>query len=320
MAVPPVGAAISDNTAPATGVYPEVQAAPCAHNDSDKQIYVLNNRNFVDTTLAKGLGVLDWLARQSEGARLGEVAQALGLGRSNAHRTLQTLVQCGWARQNPDDSRYFASLKLFELGGLVDGAVDLTAQLHPFLAELARATGETIHLAVLEGADIVYLDKFDSPLPVAAYSRVGGRAPAHCAASGKALLAAMALDDAALRLQLGLGGDALPMHTPHTLTTLHALQENLAAARARGWAYNSEEWLLGVCGLGAAVYNARGHVVAAIGMSVPALRCSPAQADALAQPLRACALQASASLGLSGAAPSQGPHSCTPSITTRRHP
>ena len=251
----------------------------------------------MDSTLAKGLGVLEWLARQGQGARLADVAQALGLGRSNAHRTLQTLVQCGWATQDSASSRYTAALKLFELGALVDGAVDLKNRLHPFLAALAQATGETIHLAVLDGADIVYLDKFDSPLPVAAYSRVGGRASAYCAASGKALLAALALDDAALRLQLALNTDDLPAHTPHTLPTLSALQADLAAARTRGWASNSEEWRLGVCGLGAAVFNARAEPVAAIGMSVPALRCTPAQAGALALQLCACAVQASASLG-----------------------
>lgn len=250
----------------------------------------------MDSTLAKGLGVLEWLARQGEGARLADVAQALGLGRSNAHRTLQTLVQCGWATQD-GASRYSASLKLFELGALVDGAVDLKNHLHPFLATLAQATGETIHLAVLDGPDIVYLDKFDSPLPVAAYSRIGGRAPAYCVASGKALLAALALNDAALRTKLAVATDDLPAHTPHTLATLAALQADLAAARTRGWASNFEEWRLGVCGLGAAVFNARAEPVAAIGMSVPAIRCTPAQAGALALQLCACAAQASASLG-----------------------
>lgn len=251
----------------------------------------------MDSTLAKGLGVLEWLARQGEGARLADVAQALGLGRSNAHRTLQTLVQCGWATQDSASSRYMASLKLFELGALVDGAVDLKNRLHPFLATLAQATGETIHLAVLDGPDIVYLDKFDSPLPVAAYSRIGGRAPAYCVASGKALLAALALNDAALRTKLGVATDDLPAHTPHTLATLAALQADLAAARTRGWASNFEEWRLGVCGLGAIVFNARAEPVAAIGMSVPAIRCTPAQASALALQLCACAAQASASLG-----------------------
>ena len=266
----------------------------------NNHLFYISEPKDMDSTLAKGLGVLEWLARQGEGARLADVAQALGLGRSNAHRTLQTLVQCGWATQD-GASRYSASLKLFELGALVDGAVDLKNRLHPFLATLAQATGETIHLAVLDGPDIVYLDKFDSPLPVAAYSRIGGRASAYGAASGKALLAALALNDAALRAQLALATDDLPAHTPHTLTTLAALQADLAAARSRGWASNFEEWRLGVCGLGAVVLNARAEPVAAIGMSVPAIRCTPTQASALAPQLRACAAQASASLGLAAA-------------------
>ena len=113
------------------------------------------------------------------------------------------------SQPHPETSLYRASLRLFELGALVDGAVDLQSLLHPHLAELANATGETIHLAVLQGAEIVYLDKFDSPLPVAAYSRIGGRAPAYCVASGKAMLAALDLDAAALAQQLGQPTDLL---------------------------------------------------------------------------------------------------------------
>jgi len=72
----------------------------------------------------------------------------------------------------------------------VGDPTDIKALVRPHLAAQAAATGETIHLATLDGAEIVYLDKFDSPLPVAAYSRIGARAPASCVASGKALLAA----------------------------------------------------------------------------------------------------------------------------------
>ena len=247
----------------------------------------------MDSTLAKGLSVLEWLARQQRGCRVTDVAQALGLARSNAHRTLQTLVECGWVVQDDATSAYRASLKLFELGSLVDASADLTTLLHPLLAVLAGETGETIHLAVLDGAEIVYLDKFDSPLPVAAYSRIGGRAPAYCVASGKALLAAAGLDVAALDALLG---PLLP-HTPHTLTRVDALHADLQRARARGWAENREEWRLGVCGLGVPVFNARGEPVAAVGMSVPSIRFGRAQARALGENLAACARDASQTLG-----------------------
>jgi IclR family transcriptional regulator, KDG regulon repressor len=246
----------------------------------------------MDSTLAKGLNVLEWMTRQSKGCRVIDVAEKFGLARSNAHRTLQTLVECGWAVQDENSSIYRSGLKLFELGSIVDQATDLKERLHPLLAQLAAKTGETIHLAVLDGAEVLYLDKFDSPLPVAAYSRIGGRASAYCVAAGKALLAAMAPDEVALRAKLV----ELPMHTKNSITSFAQLEKELAAIRARGYAENREEWRLGVCGLGASVRNAAGKPVAAIGMSVPATRFSKKQVTEHAAQLLACVALANTAL------------------------
>ncbi|MBS0448362.1 MAG: IclR family transcriptional regulator [Proteobacteria bacterium] len=265
-----------------------------------------------DSTLAKGLAVLDWLARQQRDCRVSEVADAFGLARSNAHRTLQTLVEAGWAVQDGRTSTYRTSLRLFELGALAREAVDLNAIVRPSLAALARATGETIHLAVLDGAEIVYLDKFDSPLPVAAYSRIGGRASAACVASGKALLAAADLDEAALR---ALFGGHLAAPTPHSITDFAALHAELARTRARGYAENREEWRIGVCGLGVPIFDARGSAVAAAGMSVPSIRFARTQARSLAEQLCACARDASAALGYR---PAQAVMPTTTSPNTRQ--
>jgi DNA-binding IclR family transcriptional regulator len=247
----------------------------------------------MDTTLAKGLDVLEWLARRGAPARVVDVATAFGIARSNAHRTLQTLVERGWAAQDRATAAYRPSLRLFELGALVGTATDVQALVRPHLAALAAETGETIHLAALDGADIVYLDKFDSPLPVAAYSRIGGRAPAACVATGKALLAAARLSRDALVARLG----PLAAHTPSSITDVDALRAELARTEARGYAENREEWRLGVCGLGAPVFDARGEPILAVGMSVPSIRFARSQARALAQRLLACARDASAALG-----------------------
>ncbi len=237
--------------------------------------------------------MLEWLVNQPGPVRVTEVAAAFEVPRSNAHRTLQTLAGCEWVIQNEADSTYRPSLKLFSLGALVNENADLKTLLHPVLGELAAASGETIHLAVLEGGEIVYLDKFDSPLPVAAYSRVGGRAPAYCVASGKALLAALNLDAKGLSQRLG----PLQSHTSHTLTDVDQLSQQIDQVRLRGWAENREEWRLGVCGLGAVVRNGRGEVVAAVGMSVPAIRFTRLRARELAGQVCNCALQASETLG-----------------------
>lgn len=263
----------------------------------------------MDSTLAKGLAAIEWMTRQQRACRVTELAQAFGMARSNAHRTLQTLVECGWAVQDPETSAYRPSLRLFELGTLVSEATDIGALARPHLAALAQATGETIHLAVLDGPEIVYLDKFDSPLPVAAYSRIGGRAPACCVAAGKALLAADRLDAAALRVLFG----TLEAHTPNSITGFDALEAELERTRTRGYAENREEWRLGVCGLGVPVFDARGRAVAAVGMSVPSIRFARTQARALAERAMACARDASAALGYRpGAA---GP---VPATTKRR--
>jgi DNA-binding IclR family transcriptional regulator len=255
----------------------------------------------MDSTLAKGLAAIERMARQQRDCRVTELAQAFGMARSNAHRTLQTLVECGWAVQDPGTSTYRPSLKLFELGALVGEAADVGVLLRPHLAALAQATGETIHLAVLDGAEIVYLDKFDSPLPVAAYSRVGGRAAAYCVASGKALLAAASLDTAALQQRLG----PLVAHTKNSITEFDALSLELARTRERGYAENREEWRLGVCGLGVPVFNARGEAVAAVGMSVPSIRFARTQARKLAGRITACARDASVALGYRAAQAAQ---------------
>jgi len=262
----------------------------------------------MDSTLAKGLAVMEWMARQARACRVIDVANAFGMARSNAHRTLQTLVECGWAVQDADTSAYRPSLRLFELGAMVSEAADIGALLRPNLAALAQASGETIHLAVLDGPEIVYLDKFDSPLPVAAYSRIGGRAPACCVASGKAMLAAARLDATALRALFG----TLQPHTPHSIVDFDALQAELERSRARGYAENREEWRLGVCGLGVPVFDARGTAVAAVGMSVPSIRFARTQARELSERIMACARDASATLGYRPAT--------APATTTRRRP
>lgn len=247
----------------------------------------------MDSTLAKGLAVVEWLARQQRDCRVIDVAKAFGVPRSNAHRTLQTLVECGWAVQDPLTSAYRPSPRLFELGALIYEVAEIAALLRPRLAQLAEATGETIHLTTLDGAEVLYLDKFDSPLPVAAYSRIGGRAPAYCVASGKALLAAADFSVDALRALFG----TLIAHTPNSITDFDVLHEELQRIRKRGYADNREEWRLGVCGLGVPAFNARRQAVAAVGLSVPAIRFSRSQARAFAEQLLDCGRDASATLG-----------------------
>jgi DNA-binding IclR family transcriptional regulator len=108
----------------------------------------------------------------------------------------------------------------------------------------------------------------------------------------------------------------LAAHTPNTIVEIPALQMNLQRSALRGYAENREEWRLGVCGLGAPVFDARGWPVAAVGMSVPAIRCNRAQARTLADQLLICAAAASVALGF---VPDRSTD-CVPSIRPVRTP
>ena len=249
-----------------------------------------------------------------------DVANAFGMARSNAHRTLRTLVECGWVLQDRVTSCYRPSLRVFELGSMVGDATDVRAVMRPKLASLARASGETIHLATLDGADVVYLDKFDSPLPVAAYSRIGGRAPAYCVATGKALLAAAQPDAKDLAALF----PSLTAHTPNSITRIDDLLAELEQVRKRGYAENWEEWHLGVCGVGAALFDARGMPVAAIGMSIPAIRFTRERSGVFAEQLLASVQEAAVTFGSSSqhmSVPPPGPQlfHLSPLRSTRRH-
>jgi len=255
----------------------------------------------MDKTLAKGMAVLEYLVDQARPCGVSDVARALDLAASNAHRTLQSLVALGYVRQLPD-ARYGATLRLFEMGTRVAAGLDVKEVARQELAGLAQQTEETIHLAVRDGAEVIYLDKIDSPQPVAAYSRVGGRAPAQCVATGKVLLAQALPQREQAETWLAGTIPVLHPHTPSSHRSYSSLLEDLLQARAQGHALNREEWREGVCGLGAPIFDGRATAIAALGMSLPSIRFTADRVPMLAELLRAAAARASAALGYGPAA------------------
>jgi IclR family transcriptional regulator, KDG regulon repressor len=188
----------------------------------------------------------------------------MGLTRSNMHRTLQTLASAGYVRTAADGSRYECTLKLFELSSAIMERIDVRRCARRPIMRLAERTRLTVHLAVLDDSEVVYLDKFEGSQPVARYSTIGGRAPAHCVASGKALLAWMA--PAGLKLVTDGG---LQAWTDHTITDSDELQHDLDRVRATGCAMNRGEWRVSVGGVAAIILDAAARPAAAVGVSGP---------------------------------------------------
>lgn len=208
-----------------------------------------------------------FLSREPE-LGVSELARRLGLAKSNVHRLLTTLLSEGLIERDPHTGGYRLGIVVFELGEAVKVHMDLHAAAGPVLVKLREQTTESSQIGVLDGTDVVYVDRLESPHTLRLFTETGRRVPAHCTSSGKILLAFRPETE---REQL-LARCNLTALTPHTITGLDALRAELLAVRSRGWAEAVNEREIGVASVAAPITNVRGEVIAAISIGAPFAR------------------------------------------------
>jgi DNA-binding IclR family transcriptional regulator len=230
----------------------------------------------MNNTLIKGLQILEALTRSERAMGVSELAILVGMGKSNVHRLLQALVELRFVLRDEEQSLYRASLKMWELGSLLHGRLDVKRAAGNAMLRLLEQTRETVHLSMLDGDDVVYIHKMESLEPVRAYSELGGRAPAYCVATGKALLAYQP------RVHLDRVSLQLISHSPHSIVDQMEFLREMEKVRTTGYAVNRGEWRESVWGIAAPIRDDTGTVRAAIGISGPSARIKPSQIKALA--------------------------------------
>src|SRR5690625_2629211 len=219
----------------------------------------------MDKTLLKGLMLIETIYKlDGKNLTIDELTEMVGLSRSNTHRTLQTLIHAGYVRRDPILNSYICTLKMFEMGAQLVTRMDVRRYAPSFMRKLAQHTKETVHLSVLDGLDVVYIDKIDSPQPLIAYSTVGGRAPAYAVATGKALLA---FQEPEYLDQFDFEKSQYP-NTQRQLS-LPAIKQEMADIMRLGYAINRGEWRDSIGGVAAPIFNGLGEPVAALGISGP---------------------------------------------------
>jgi DNA-binding IclR family transcriptional regulator len=216
----------------------------------------------------------------------------LKLAKSTVYRLLSTLAARGYVYQNPATGKYRLGLKAFEVGSLAVSQLTVRDVALPFLERLRDATKETVHLGVREAEAVIYIDKIETPLPIRMFSRIGRRAPLHCTALGKVLLA--------------FGGTAenarvarreLKRFTPNTITDPDVLAKELAQIRERGYALDDEEFEEGLKCVAAPLWDYSGAVVASAGIAGPHIRITSDRLADLIAVVRETAGDISARLG-----------------------
>ncbi|MEM6680163.1 MAG: IclR family transcriptional regulator [Pseudomonadota bacterium] len=216
----------------------------------------------IDSTLSKGLLILEALAASTTGKGVTELARELDLTKSNTFRLLKTLTTLGYVK-HLENKRYAATLKTWQVGRASVENLNLRSTAAAEMAHLSQETGEAIYLAVPEGLHVVYIDKLESQKPIRSWNPVGGTAPIHCVGTGKAILA-MNYD----RMRAKLGGH-LMRYTDRTLTTLDALDADIAEAARRGYAFDRGEFRDRILSFGSAIVLPDGEPIAALGVSLP---------------------------------------------------
>ncbi|HLI15534.1 MAG TPA: IclR family transcriptional regulator [Acidimicrobiales bacterium] len=244
-------------------------------------------------SLERGLAILSLYDEEATELGVGEMARALGVHRSTASRLAATLSRRGFLVPSGEQGRYLLGASLVRLGSLAARQVDVrSAALGP-LREMVDALGETAHLGVLQGSEVVTDLLVDGWHSVRFHSTVGKRSPAHCSAMGKMLLSA--LDDGELEALFGRG--PLEVRTRKTIRSLPALRRELAAARRRGYVVDDEELEVGLRCVAAPVFDYSGRMVAAVSVSGPVGRLDGRAMDDAIDAVQRTAAAISARLG-----------------------
>ena len=218
-------------------------------------------------TVERACDILLCFSRQTPELTLTQISERTGLNKSTAHRLLATLEKKRFIDRNPVTGAYRLGIYLFQMAYLTVEYHDLRRLAGPFLKRLCEQHRETITLAELDGADLIYLDVIESPQRVKLAAATGQRLPAFCTASGKAILAF-----SPNRLVESIMDSGMPQYTPSTLTSPEALQADLALTRERGFAISEQEFEEGINAVAAPILNNSNQARASIAIAGPSYR------------------------------------------------
>ncbi len=208
--------------------------------------------------------LIDAFDASSPTLTLSQLTERCRLPKSTVHRMADQLVDLRWLERAP--TGYRLGIRFFEIGGLVATRNHLRERALPWLTDLQASTGSAVHLGLLEGNDVVILEKVWGHGSPSLPTRVGGRLPAYCTALGKALLAFAGPS----RIEEAIA-HGLVARTGHTIVVADVLRVELARIRDTGWALENEENVPGLACVAAPIRGA-GRAIAAVSVSGPVER------------------------------------------------
>jgi IclR family KDG regulon transcriptional repressor len=240
----------------------------------------------------KVFGILQALSERPE-TGISELSVRLSMPKATVYRFLQTMMMIGYVRQESESERYGLTMKVYELGAKALQQPEVVDLAKHQMQILADKTGETIHLGALIESEIIYIHKVDSNHTLGMYSRIGRRAPLHCTAIGKVLMAWEHPERRALVLK---GVDFMP-YREKTITTISQYEEELRKVKIQGFAEDQEEFDDHIRCLGIPIFDRLNRPVAGMSISFPTFRYDDARKPELVAMLKDASRDISTRLG-----------------------
>ena len=220
-------------------------------------------------SIDKALDLLEFLSVNEQEIGITEISKKLHMGLSTVYRILTTLKSRGYVIQNQQTTKYRLGIKLFGLGYAVKSTKRLVEITKPYLKQLSQSTNETANLAILEGKEVIYIAKIESPEILTTNIKIGTRLPAHCTSLGKVLLASISNREFE---SLYKNDEPLPSLTSDSITSLEGLKKHLKKVKIQGYAVDREEYKIGINCVSVPIFSRNGEVIAAISITGPASR------------------------------------------------
>lgn len=242
----------------------------------------VNERQTADGTVGKALGVLDRVAAFGRPVRFSEVLEGSPFPKATLYRFVQTLTNQGMLSFDPERQTYAPGVRLVRLAHAAWAQSSLAPVARPHLDRLSALVGETVHLAQMDNAQVLYVDKRNAAMPVEMFSQAGKVGPAYCTGVGKAMLAH--LDEATLAR--AIKQQSFHAFTPNTLTTESALRAELDAIRARGHGFDREEHEPGIICIAMPILSSSGRLMGGLSVTGTTRRITLAELEKLAPTLR----------------------------------
>lgn len=212
----------------------------------------------------RALDILELLSLHRNGLGITEISQQLDLNKSTVHRIVQALCTRGYIEKILDTKNYKIGLKFVEIGSLCLNNIELKTEAKPYLSKLSSRVYQTVHLGILDGNDVIYIDKVDVYSNLHIYSEIGKRISVHCSGLGKILMSSMTNNE----IFLLLNNYTYTAYTKKTITNKNDFIKEVEFARKNGYALDNEEHEDGIVCIAAPIYDYRQKLVAAISITM----------------------------------------------------